>query len=94
MSLKNICTIEALLRGGTRAGAEAAHHRALVMGQSVSVLVVLSRKAFVMVLTSDDGALLGSLGLMGQQVSFEILEDLATIRMRASTLFGTFFTRL
>lgn len=65
-----------------------------VMGQGVSVLVVFARKSFVVIFAGDDGAFLRSLGLVGQHMRFEILEDLATVGMWASTFLGALLTRL
>jgi hypothetical protein len=64
------------------------------MGQGVSVLVVFARKPFVMVFAGDNGAFLRSLGLVGQHMGFEILEDLAAVGMRASTFLGALLTWL
>ena len=49
------------------------------MGQSVAILVVLASKAFMMVAASRDGAFLWPLRLVGQHVSFQILERPATV---------------
>ena len=64
MSLENIGTIEALLRRGSIARTEAAHHGALVMGKSMPVLVILSRESLDVVVTCLNGALLRALILM------------------------------
>jgi hypothetical protein len=93
VSLENIGPVEALLGGRARAWAEAAHHGTLVMGQGVSIFVILACKTFLVVLASQDGTFLGSLGLMGQHVGLEILENLSALRVRAATLFSTVFSR-
>ena len=64
------------------------------MGQSVSVLVILSSKALLIVFTSQDGAFLGSLRLMSQHMSLQIFEDLAAICMRASALLAAVLVQL
>ena len=70
MSLEDISTVEAFLGGRPRAWTEVAHHGALVVRQSVTILVVFAREAFLMVFTSDDRAFLRSFGLMCQHMGF------------------------
>ena len=89
MSLENISTIEALLGGGPGAWAEVADHGAFVVCQSVTVLVVLAREAFLMVLASHNRALFRSFGLMRQHMGFEIFEEATAVGIRASAPFST-----
>lgn len=46
MSLEDICPVEALLRRASTARTESTYHGTLVVGQGVSILVVLPGKAF------------------------------------------------
>lgn len=84
MSLEDVRAVEALL--GRRAGAraEAAHHGPLVVGQGVAVLVVFASEALGVVLTGDDRTFLRPFGLVGEHVGLQVLEDAATVRVRAS----------
>ena len=70
MTLEDVGSVEAFL--GSRAGsrAESADHVALIMSQSVAVLVVLASKAFMVVSTRGDWALLWSLRLVGEHMRF------------------------
>ena len=70
MAFENVGSIEAFLGSRARSWTEPAHHIALVVSQRVAVLVVLSSEALVVVGAVDNRALLGSLGLMGEHVSF------------------------
>lgn len=74
MSLEDVCTVETLLRCATTARAEATDHRSLVMGKSMTVLVVLSCEAFGMVLAGYHRTLLWSLVLMRKHMSLQILD--------------------
>lgn len=60
------------------------------MGQGVSVLVVFARKALEVVFAVDDGAFLGSLALVCQHVSLEILEGAAAVGPGATSFLATF----
>lgn len=86
VALEDIRPIERLLRRGPRARAEAANHGPFVVGQSMSVLVVLARESFDMVLACNDRAFLGSFRLMGEHVGLEIFEDSSAVWVRASPL--------
>lgn len=88
MSLEDVCTVKALLRGAAGARAETAHHCAFVVCQGVSVLVVFAGEAFGVVLAGRDWALLGSLVLVGEHVRFEVFEVSAACRVRAETFAG------
>jgi hypothetical protein len=74
MSLEDVRAVEALLGRATRAWAEAAHHRAFVVRQCVSVLVVLACETFSVVLACGDRALLRALILVCEHVCLEVLE--------------------
>ena len=65
MTFEYIRTVEAFFGCGSRSRAEITDHRALVMRQSVSILVVLSSKALLVVLARDNGTLFRSLRQMG-----------------------------
>lgn len=73
MPLEDIGAIEALLCGASTARAEAADHRSLVMGEGVSILVVLPSETLGVVFTSRNRALLGSLVLVSEHVSLQVL---------------------
>jgi hypothetical protein len=74
MSLEDICAVEGLFcrRSGTRA--ETTYHGAFVVCESVPVLVVLPTKAFDVIIACLDGAFLGPLILVGEQMGFQVLE--------------------
>lgn len=88
MSLEDVCTIEALLRRTARTRAETAHHRALIMRQSVSILVVLASEAFGVVFAGWDGALLRSFILVSEHVRLQVFEVSAACRIWAETFAG------
>lgn len=88
MPFEDVRTVEALFRGASRAGAEAAHHSALVVGQGVSVLVVLAGKAFGVVFASGNWALLRALVLVREHVRLEVLEVLAACGVWAKAFVG------
>jgi len=88
MSFEHICAVEALLGRAARAWTETADHGSLVVCQSVSVLVVLARKAFSVVLARRDRTLLRALILVCEHVRLEVLEVSATRRVRAETFIG------
>ncbi len=87
MSLEDIRTIEAFLRGGPGPRTEVAYHRSLVVSQGVTVLVVFARETFLMIFADYDGALLRSFGLMRQHMRLEVLEVSTTVRVGASSPF-------
>jgi hypothetical protein len=62
------------------------------MSQGVSVLVIFSSKALNMVVAILDWTLFRALVLMSEHVRFQVLEDLATLRICTATLFSGFFT--
>jgi hypothetical protein len=74
MSLEDIGAVEAFLRSSARARAETAHHGSLVVRQGVPVLVILACEALDVVFAGLDWALLGTLSLVGEHVSLQILE--------------------
>jgi hypothetical protein len=83
MALEDVGAVEALLGRGARPGAEAAHHRTLVVGQCVAVLVVLASESLDVVLACLDRALLWPLILVREHMGLEILEDTAAFGNRA-----------
>lgn len=87
VSLEDVGPVEALFYRRARARAETAYHGTLVMGQGVSILVVFSRKAFLIVLTVQDWTFFWPFRLMCQHMGFQILEDSAAVGMRTSPLF-------
>ncbi|KAG9796151.1 hypothetical protein KCU88_g160, partial [Aureobasidium melanogenum] len=64
MSLENVGAVEALLGGSARPRTKSAYHGTLVMGQGMSVLVILPSEALLVVLTCHDGTFLGPFSLM------------------------------
>lgn len=90
MTLEDVGTIEAFLEGRAGAWAETTHHISFVVSQSMSILIVLSSKAFVVVGAVDDWALLRSLRLMGKHMCLEILERPATVWVGAAASLSSF----
>lgn len=88
MPLEDVCAVEALFCRTTGAGAESADHGTLVVGQSVSVLVVLASEPFGVVLASGNRALLRALVLVSEHVCLEVFEMPATSRVRAEAFVG------
>ena len=86
MTLEYIRAVKALLGRRAGAGTETANHRPLIMRQSMAVLVILSRKAFPVVVASGDWALLRALKLMSKHVRLKVLECLATVWEGAGVL--------
>jgi hypothetical protein len=86
VSFEHVGAVEAFLGCRAAAWAKAAHHGALVVGKSVSVLVVLPRKSFDVVFTGRDGALLRPFILVGKHVGLQVLEDTATFGKGAKAL--------
>lgn len=84
VTLEHIGAVEALFGSFTAVGTEAADHGALVVGQGVSVLVVFASETFLVVLARHDRTLFRALGLVCEEMSFEILEEPTTIRVCAS----------
>lgn len=80
VALEHIGAVEALLRCRAAARTETTNHGALVVGECVSVLVVLPREALGVILASGNWALLGPLVLVSEHVRLEILEDTAAFR--------------
>lgn len=64
MTLEDICSVEALFRRRPRPRAKPADHGTFIVGQSVTVLVVLTSETFGVVFASDNGAFFRSFGLM------------------------------
>lgn len=85
VALEDVCTIEALLRGGPRSRAEPTDHVSFVMGQSVPVLIVLASEAFLVISAGRNWTFLGSLRLVGKHMRFQVLEGSAAVRMRAAS---------
>ena len=94
MTFEDVGSIKALLGCRARAWTETAHHRTLVMGQGVSILVILARESLLIVLTSENGTFFGSFRLMSKHMSFQVLEDPPTIWVRASASVSTFVVGL
>ena len=94
VSFEDVGPVEGFLGGGTHAGTEWTKHRPLVVGQRMSVLVVLARESLLRILARGDGALLRPLRLMGECMGFEVAEDAATFWIRASTAFPAVVARL
>lgn len=86
MPLEYVCAVEALLCGAATAGAKATDHGTLVVGEGVSVLVVLSCEALGMVFTGWDWTLLWSLILVGKHVSLQVFDVSAACCNGAETL--------
>jgi hypothetical protein len=74
MTLKDVCTIEALLGGTATTRAETADHRALVVREGMAVLVVLASKPFDVILAGRNGALHRTLILVCKLVSSKVLD--------------------
>lgn len=94
MSLEDIGAVKALLRCRAAAWTKSADHRALVVCECVSILVVLPREALDVVLACRDWALLGPLVLVGEHVCLEVLEDTATLGKWAKTLLARLIVQL
>lgn len=94
MSLEDVGSVEALFGWRPRSWAEAADHGAFVVGQGVSVLIVLSSEAFLVIFTGQDGAFFGPFRLMGQHMSLEVLEDFATVGVGTSSLLAALIVLL
>ena len=86
MSLKNVGAVERFFCRRARPRAESANHGTLVMGEGVSILVVLASEAFDVVVASLNRALLWSLILVSQHVCFQVFEDLSALGISASSL--------
>ena len=94
VSFEDISSVEGFLGGGTHAGTEWTKHRPLVVGQRMSVLVVLPRESLLGILARGDGTLLRPLRLMSEGMGLEIAEDPAALWVRASTTFLAVVARL
>jgi hypothetical protein len=86
MPLEDIGAVERLLSRGTGSRTETAHHCSLVVGQGVSVLVVLAREALDVVIARLNWALFGAFRLVRQHVRLQVLEGLTTVGVWASLL--------
>lgn len=53
----------------------------------MAILVVLASKAFLVVSAGRDGALFGSLRLVGKHMRFQVLEWSTAVRMRTTSPF-------
>jgi len=54
------------------------------MGESMSIFVIFSSEAFMVIITGYDRALFWTFRLVRQHVRLEVLEDSSTIRIRAA----------
>lgn len=54
------------------------------MGQRVSILIVFSSEAFLVIFASQDGTFLWPFCLVSKHMSLEVLEDFAAIQKRTS----------
>lgn len=90
MPLEDVCSVEALLGSRARARTEPTDHGTLVVGQSVSILVVFACEALEVVFTGDNGTLLRSLGLVGEHVGSQVSKDTSTVRMGTSVRLPAF----
>jgi hypothetical protein len=79
MSLEDICAVEGLFGGKTGAWAETADHGTLVMGEGMSLAIVLSREPLLGVLAGSDWALFWSLALVSKLMSAKVTEDLVAL---------------
>lgn len=64
------------------------------MGKGMSILIVLAGKAFLMIFTSDNGALFRPFRLVRQHVGLEILEYSSTVGVWAAAFFVVLFVHL
>lgn len=80
MALEHVGAVEGLLVSRAGSGAERADHGALVVRQGMSILVVLAREAFGVVLACLNGAFLGTHVLVSQHVRCQILHYATTVR--------------
>jgi hypothetical protein len=64
------------------------------MGKGVSVLVIFACKALGVIFAGLDRAFLGSFGLVGQHVRFQVLEDATTFWNGALAFFSGFIIKL
>lgn len=78
MPLEDVGTVKALLRSRSTAWAKATDHSALVVSESVPVLVVLPRESLDVVLAGGDWALLRALVLVCEHVGLQVLEHAST----------------
>lgn len=69
-------------------------HGALVVGESVAILVVLASKAFDVILACLDRALFRAFVLVSEHVGLEVFEDLAAVGICASLLLFYFVATL
>lgn len=75
VTFEYIGAVEALLYSRAASRAEATYHRAFIVGEGMTILVVLASKSFVMILTCQDWAFLRPFRLMGEHVGFQVLEE-------------------
>lgn len=94
MSLEDIGTVEALLCSRSTARAEAADHSALVVSESVPVLVVLPGEALDVVFAGRDRALLWPFVLVGKHVCLQVLEHASALGEWAETLLACLIVQL
>ncbi len=90
MTFEHVCAIEAFLRRRTRTRAKSTDHRPPVVGEGVSILVVLSSEPLQVILAGHDRAFFWAFGLVRQHVRLEVLENASTVGIRASPFFDVF----
>ena len=86
MAFEDVCSVERLLGWSARAGTETTDHCAFVVGEGVTVLVILASEALDVIITCCYWAFLWSFRLVGEHVCFQVLEGLAAVWYRASSL--------
>lgn len=94
MPLEDIGSVKALLRCRSAARTEAADHSALVVCESVPVLVVLPCESLDVVLAGGDRALLRALAAVREHVGLEVLEHASTFWQRAHALRQHLFIKI
>lgn len=85
VALEDVGTIKAFLRGRAGSWAESTDHVPFVVSEGVTIFVVLASKAFLVISTGSDWALLRPLRLMGKHMRFQILEWSTAVRVRAAS---------
>ncbi len=91
MTLEDVSAIETLLGSRARSRAESAHHVALVMGQGMSILIVLAGKALLVVVACHNRTFFRPFRLMGKHVRLQVLEQPATVNVWTTAPFPTIF---
>lgn len=91
MTLENICAVEAFFGRRARPRAEPTYHGTFVMGQSMAIFVVFSRKSFMVILARYNRTLLGSFRLVSEHVGFQVLEQPTAVGIGATASFLAIF---